>query len=130
MIIEITPMRAFLTLLYGAVLVLIVVAATRIGVLNWSRTTLPSGNVANAQILMIDPDVILKRFVEERAIDLEGEAFTNAVRRLDRIIALEAAQTYSEFGMLVVKADLVLAGGTDYTNAFFSRVLTVWDASL
>lgn len=128
--IKITPMRAVLALLYTSIVVLVVVAFGRLGVFSASAASASSGNVANAQILTIDPDLILKRFVEERAINLEGDAFNNAVRKLDLIVAQEAIQTYAEYGVLVVKSDLVLAGGTDYTNAFYARVLAIWDGAL
>ncbi len=81
------------------------------------------------QILTVDPDAILKLFVEQRGLGLEGDAFTLAVRKLDSIVAREASRVHAEFGVLVVKADLVLAGGTDYTMPFLERVLQTWDAT-
>lgn len=85
---------------------------------------------SDAEILMVDPDLVLKLFVEDRGLNLEGEAFTAAVQKLDRLVSQVSAETYAEFGVLVVKADLVLAGGVDYTAAFYARIAELWDVTL
>ena len=79
-------------------------------------------------ILGIDPDALLKGFIDQRGQAFEGDELTVAIRRLDDLIMAEARAVHLETGSLVIKSDLVLAGSTDYTAAFLDRVVRSWDA--
>lgn len=77
--------------------------------------------------LAVDPDVLLRMFIEERAMELEGEDLARAIRKLDLVVADEAVRVHAEYGVPIVKADLLFAGGTDYTDQFLAGVLQQWD---
>jgi len=78
-------------------------------------------------LLTVDPEALLLGFIEERALTLEGSDLARAVRKLDLVVAEEAVLVHAEYGVPIVKADLLFAGGTDYTNPFLARVLQKWD---
>ena len=128
MTVRITPMRVFLGALYTALLLLALMAIVRV-----TEMSAPSANAmpaSEAEILMVDPDILLKLFVEDRGASLQGDAFLASVEKFDRLVSQVAAETYAEYGVLVVKADLVLAGGLDYTTTFYARISELWDAAL
>ena len=128
MTVRITRMRLFLGALYTVLLLLALMAVVRV-----TEMSSPSANAmpaSEAEILMVDPDLLLKLFVEDRGASLQGDAFLASVEKFDRLVGQVAAETYAEYGVLVVKADLVLAGGLDYTTTFYARISELWDAAL
>lgn len=106
----------------GALVVLLALAAYRL--VDLQAMAAPSPAPA---FLAIDPDALLRTLIEERALDLEGDDLARAVRKFDLVIADEAARLHAEYGLPIVKADLLFAGGMDYTEAFAQRVLQQWD---
>ena len=128
MTIRLTRSRVLIGAIYTVMLLLALLAVSRVADLtSRSAEAAPAGE---PEILMVDPQLLLKLFVEDRGVALEGEAFAAGVQKLDRLVSQVAAQTYADYGVLIVKADLVLAGGTDYTATFYQRILEQWDASL
>lgn len=128
MTVRITRMRLFLGALYTVLLLLALMAVVRV-----TEMSSPSANAmpaSEAEILMVDPDLLLKLFVEDRGATLQGDAFLASVEKFDRLVGQVAAETYAEHGVLVVKADLVLAGGLDYTTAFYARISELWESAL
>lgn len=115
--------RKLLTALIGAALLgLCVLAALRV-----MDQRASAASAAVPVFLAVDPDALLRVFIEERAMDLEGENLARAVRKLDLIVADEALRIHAEYGLPIVKADLLFAGGRDYTDQFVTRVIQQWD---
>lgn len=117
-----SPRKLLLGLIGTAFLGLCVLGAVR-----FMDQRVAASSAPPPMILAIDPDAVLRTFIEERALDLEGEDLARAVRKLDLVVEEEAARVFADFGVPVVKADLLFAGGTDYTAQFAARVLQQWD---
>ncbi len=122
MTLTISPRKVLMTLIGAALLGLCVLGAMRL----MDQRAL-AASAASPVFLAVDPDALLRLFIEERAMDLEGEDLARAVRKLDLVVADEAARVHAEIGVPIVKADLLFAGGTDYTDQFAARVLQQWD---
>lgn len=115
--------RKVLMAIVGATLVgLCLLALMRFVDLRASAAT-----VSSPLFLAVDPDAVLRIFVEERALGLEGEDLARAVRKLDLVVSDEAARVHEEYDLPIVKADLLFAGGMDFTDQFVERVLQQWD---
>ena len=120
---------------WGRVEIVLVLAATLTAlVLAWlvARGTVfgaeAGASAAQAPILVIDPEELLRIFVAERAGDLDGDDLKDAVRLFDALVERETYLVAAEHSTVIVKADLLFAGGQDVTRDFATRVLTLWDA--
>ena len=78
-------------------------------------------------LLVIDPKLVVKRFVEERGNEMSDATFKDAILQLDAIVLAEAAAIHDARGAMLVNKDHVLAGGVDVSVAFADRVIARWD---
>ena len=78
-------------------------------------------------LLVIDPKLVVKRFVEERGNEMSDATFKDAILQLDAIVLAEAAAIHNARGAMLVNKDHVLAGGLDVSEAFSDRVIARWD---
>ena len=85
------------------------------------------GERASDTLMVIDPKLVVERFVEERGIEMSDESFKDAILQLDAIVLAEAAAIHNARGAMLVNKDHVLAGGLDVSEAFSERVIARWD---
>jgi hypothetical protein len=81
----------------------------------------------HSQVLFINPDHVLKIFVEERTEGWETDQIADAMKPLDAIWRDEANLLHRETGFPILNGRHVLVGGNDVSEQFAQRVLKRWD---